>query len=121
MSDKTLLMAEAMNYLDDAFIEEAHCEARGVTVDPIHRRKTISRIALVACLCLVAIGVARLPAMIHDMSASGEAAPMEPEDGNSFGDQVGGNSENNAPMEDAPPSSESKPETGAESEMETGT
>lgn len=101
MSDKTLLMAEAMSYLDDRYIEEAHCEARGVAVDPIHRRKTISRIALVACLCLIAIGVARLPALMDKVSdmGVGNAAP-EGEGPISPGmfDENNGNVEGNPPV-----------------------
>lgn len=78
MNDKTLLLAKAMNDLDDRFIEEAHSEARGVPYQIANRRRTVRQIAAVACLCLLAIGVAQLPDAVSDMNNNGEAAPMDP-------------------------------------------
>ncbi len=114
MSDKTLLLAEAMGYIDEKFIEEAHSEARGIPYQIAHRRRTFRQIAAVACLCLVAIGVARLPEMVNDMNASGEAAPMDPGVDNPFGNQDGGIPENNTPTEDTISPPENETETEAE-------
>lgn len=60
MTDKQLLLAEAMGYIDDRFLEEAHPEAYGATQKAVERRKNIRRIAAVACLCVVAIGAFRI-------------------------------------------------------------
>ena len=109
MNDKTLLLAEAMSYIDDKFIEEAHSEARGVPYRVANRRRTFRQIAAVACLCLVAIGVARIPDIFGGgMNASGEASPMAPSSpGNKFPffDKNDGNSGNSPlpPAEEAPP------------------
>ncbi len=139
MSDKTLLLAEAMGYIDEKFIEEAHSEARGVPYQIANRRRTFRQIAAVACLCLVAIGVARLPEMVGGgMNASGEASPMAPSSpiepsspGNKFPffDKNDGNSGNTPmpPAEDAPPQAGEPPAEdispegvgGTETEAET--
>lgn len=74
MKDKTLLMAEAMSYIDDRFLEEAHPEACGLTQAKVDRSRMIRRIAAVACLCIVALGIAKLPDL-QDMGAVGNAAP----------------------------------------------
>ncbi|MBQ9779772.1 MAG: hypothetical protein IJW00_02390 [Clostridia bacterium] len=74
MKDKTLLMAEAMSYIDDRFLEEAHPEACGLTQAKVDRSRTIRRIAAVACLCIVALGIAKLPDL-QDMGTAGNAAP----------------------------------------------
>lgn len=121
MSDKTLLLAEAMNYIDEKFIEEAHSEARGVPYRVANRRHTLRQIAAVACLCIVAIGVARLPAWLDGdftFSGVGNSAPeaMGPSDG-ALKDEGNGDHENKAP-EGAPPA-EGEQATTAESETET--
>ena len=85
MKDKTLLLSEAMGYIDERFIEEAHAEARGVPYQIANRRRTIRQIAAVACLCIVAIGVFRLSSPESFDKLSGNMAP-----------------EANAPMEDLP-------------------
>ena len=83
MSEKAWLMAEAMGYLDESYIEEAHCEAKGVSADTVQRKKTVSRIALVACLCLVALGISRIPHMMgfNGKESHGDAAPAPEGDG----------------------------------------
>ncbi len=77
MTDKALLLAEALNELDDKYLEEAHPEARGISLRVAQRQRTVRQIAAVACLCLVGIGVAQL-SPLRDASGTGEAAPMSP-------------------------------------------
>ena len=74
MRDKSLIMAEAMDYIDDRFLEEAHPEACGLTQAWVDRNKMLRRIAAVACICLVALGVSKLPALI-EWNKAGSAAP----------------------------------------------
>ncbi|MBE6558316.1 MAG: hypothetical protein E7661_04830 [Ruminococcaceae bacterium] len=86
MNDKSFLMAEAMSYIDDRFLEEAHPEARGMTQEQVNKRKTLKQIALVACLCLVAIGVARLPSLNESASDMWVGNGAAPEANQPFGD-----------------------------------
>lgn len=59
MNEKTMLLSEAMGYISDEYLEEAHPEISEKTPTP-HRRLQIGyRVALVACLCLVAVGAVR--------------------------------------------------------------
>ncbi len=121
MNDKTLLLAEAMNYIDEKFIEEAHSEARGVPYRVANRRRTFRQIAAVACLCLVAVGVARLPAWLDGDFGStgvGNSAPEAdcPMD-TALADDGNGGPANNAPEENPP--AESEQATTTESETET--
>lgn len=120
MSDKGLLMAEAMNYLDDKFIEEAHSEAKGVPLEVYHRKKTIRQVAAIACLCLVAIGVARLPALLDggfDMSM-GEGGNAAPEAEQPIGTIFDDNNDGKTPEKGNDPSEE-PPEDVHETETET--
>ena len=117
MTDKSLLMAEAMNYIDDKFIEEAHSEAKGVPFEVYHRKKTFRQIAAVACLCLVAIGVARLSSLmgggVFDTNCG-----MAPECAESI--PPTGNSGAHYPTEDAPNHQEDGlTESTTESESDT--
>lgn len=117
MRDKTLLMAEAMNDIDDRFIEEAHTEAKGLTREQVNRKRTFRQVLAVACLCLVAIGAARLPDMVSDKNTGAEAVPMAPgvgNSGNSFADPNDGAHENNSSLEEEAIPQE--PEAGTEEE-----
>lgn len=133
MKDKTLLLSEAMGYIDERFIEEAHAEARGVPYQIANRRRTIRQIAAVACLCIVAISVFRLSSPESFDGLSGNMAPeanapMEDfplldsdiSDGNAGN---AGNNEEKYPSEnEAPPESPDADETDTEeSESETET
>lgn len=75
MKDKTLLMAEAMGYIDDRFLEEAHPEACGLTQAKVNRNRMTRRIAAVACLCIVALGIFKFPDWSLKMESVGNAAP----------------------------------------------
>lgn len=89
MKDKALCMAEAMTYIDDRFLEEAHPEAKGLSQETVNRKKTVRRIALVACLCLVAISLPSLPALLEGMMDMGAGSAHAPEaEGVVSGDKV---------------------------------
>ncbi|MBE6585272.1 MAG: hypothetical protein E7645_01950 [Ruminococcaceae bacterium] len=137
MSDKSLVMAEAMAYIDDRFLEEAHPESVGLSRTNVNRRRNIRRLAAVACLCIVAIGVFRLSSFeIFDTLGGNmkpEAnAPLEDaggimsEDG-ALPEKEPGNVGNSPPEEIMPPGSSPSEgtvneETGtAEAESETST
>lgn len=79
MKDKAFCLAEAMTYIDDRFLEEAHPEAKSLSPETVNRKKTIRRIALVACLCLVAISLPRLPALLGGMMDMGAGNAHMPE------------------------------------------
>ena len=128
MKDKSILMAEAMSYIDDRFLEEAHPEAYGQTQVRVERNKIIRRIAAVACLCLVAIGVFRISSL-EKSNASGDMAPeadlpvmdegINPPPGN---DGYAGNSgtiEYQEPMEEAPSTTDESETDEVTEEMTT--
>ncbi len=56
MSEKTFLLSEAMGYIADEYLEEAHPEISENTPTTRRRPHIGYRIALAACLCLVAVG-----------------------------------------------------------------
>lgn len=121
MTDKTLLMAEAMNYIDERFIEEAHAEAKGLSQEQFNKKKTFRQIAAVACLCLIAIGVARFPALLDGTGSNAAPEAEEPINGNPAGSAVE-DGYNGGPSEQSPAEDPDEGrEEATESETEAGT
>lgn len=66
MNEKSLLLSEALGYIADEYLEEAHPEISEKTSTPRRRLQIGYRVALAACLCLVAVGA------VHFALSSGE-------------------------------------------------
>ena len=105
---KAWQLAEAMQYLDDDILAEAHAETVGVSPATIHKRNLWKRLSLVACVCILAISLPYLVNVISQMGVgnmSGDSKPptvggqsyptMDKEDGNGFAPEE-------APEADAP-------------------
>ena len=80
MTDRSIVMAEAMTYIDDRFLTEAHPEACGTSRKEVDRARTMKRLAAVACLCIVAIGAFQLH-KLWDFHFLGVSGSMKPEAG----------------------------------------
>ena len=66
MNEKSLLLSEAMGYIAEEYLEEAHPEISEKASSPRRRLQIVYRVALAACLCLVAVGT------VHFALSSGE-------------------------------------------------
>lgn len=67
-NEKNLLLSEAMGFLDDDFLIEAHPEVIGKPHNHTARRKTFFQLGLVACLCILALCIPKLPDIFGGMS-----------------------------------------------------
>ena len=88
--EKRLLLSEAMGFLDDDLIAEAHGEAVGKSLDVILRQKLMKNIGLVACIVLLTICIPRF-AQLNYLEADGNTAtpPQNEAVGNSKEDFEG--------------------------------
>ena len=57
MNEKSLLLSEALGYIADEYLEEAHPEISEKASSPRRRLQILYRAALAACLCLVAFSL----------------------------------------------------------------
>ena len=89
LEEKRLLLSEAMGFLDDDLIAEAHGEAVGKSLDKVLHQRLMKNIGLVACIVLIALCIPRL-AQWSGMEVSGDMAPPQNEEvGNSKNDFEG--------------------------------
>ena len=75
MTDQAFLLSEAMGYIADEYLEEAHPEISEAPPKKRRRPHIGYYLALAACFCLVAIGVIRLALPSADFlnTSKGEA------------------------------------------------